>query len=119
MNEVGQQRSYTDMVTEVTQGFTAQPGSIMRDDYGTQVKQRLHAAQGSQEPYYVKLFNSMGASDIARTREIAVMQMAMTPSGIDALKRNVESAMTYINTEPGAQAEPDPKAGSTSYSNVL
>ena len=47
MNEVGEQRGYTDMVTELTQGFTAQPGSIMRDAYGTQVKQRLHAAQGS------------------------------------------------------------------------
>ena len=68
----------------------------MRDHFGTQVKQRLHAARVSQEPYYVKLFNSMGATDAARSREIAIMQMAMTPSGIDALKRNVESAMTYI-----------------------
>jgi len=53
--------------------------------------QRINAAHVPDMPFHQRIYDRMGAVNIARSQEIALMQMSMMPGGIDSFKRNIEN----------------------------
>jgi hypothetical protein len=58
--------------------------------------ERIHPSYVQNKPYHQRIYDQMGAVNIARSQEVALLQMSMMPGGIDMFHRNMAGVQQLL-----------------------